>query len=49
MGLFPYGSPNDKFPSIIDNNDLSVPTTNRNLTVPRYPNGAVINANMYNF
>jgi len=49
MGLFPYGEPNDNFPSIIDNNDLPVPTTNRNLTVPRYPNGAVINANMYNF
>ena len=49
MGLFPYGKANDKFPNIIDKNDLPVPTTNRNLIVPRYPNGAVVNANMYNF
>jgi carbamoyltransferase len=49
MGLFPYGISNDKFPNIIDQNDLPVPTTNRNLIVPRYPNGAVVNANMYDF
>ena len=49
MGLFPYGKPNDSFPSITDANDLPVPTTNRNLIVPRYPNGAVVNSNMYNF
>ena len=49
MGLFPYGSSNEQFPNIVDKNDLPVPTTNRNLIVPRYPNGAVVNANMYNF
>jgi carbamoyltransferase len=49
MGLFPYGEPNDSFPNIIDKTDLPVPITNRNLIVPRYPNGAVVNANMYNF
>ena len=49
MGLFPYGAPNDAFPNIIDKNDMPVPTTNRNIIVPRYPNGAVVNANLYNF
>ena len=47
MGLFPYGKPNDSFPDIMDKNDLPVPITNRNLIVPRYPMGAVINSNMY--
>ena len=47
MGLFPYGKPNDSFPDIMDKNDLPVPITNRNLIVPRYPNGAVVNAAMY--
>ena len=49
MGLFPYGKQNDAFPKIIDDNSIPVPTTNRNLIVPRYPNGAVVNANMYSF
>jgi carbamoyltransferase len=48
MGLFPYGKPDDSFPDIMDKNDLPVPITNRNLIVPRYPNGAVVNVNMYN-
>ena len=47
MGLFPYGEPDDSFPSIMDTNDNVVPTTNRNLILPRYPNGAVVNANFY--
>jgi carbamoyltransferase len=49
MGLFPYGKENSTFPDILDNNDLPIPITNRNLIVPRYPNGAVINSNMYTF
>lgn len=49
MGLFPYGKPNEEIKNIIDENDLPIPTTNRNLIVPRYPNGAVVNASMYNF
>jgi carbamoyltransferase len=48
MGLFPYGKPDDSFPDIMDKNDLPVPITNRNLIVPRYPNGAVVNSAMYN-
>jgi carbamoyltransferase len=49
MGLFPYGKKNDAITNIIDKNDLPVPTTNRNLIVPRYPNGAVVNSAMYEF
>ena len=49
MGLFPYGKENNAFPNIVDKNDIPVPTTNRNIIVPRYPNGAVVNANLYNF
>ena len=48
MGLFPYGEANDTFPNIVDDNDLPIPITNRNLIVPRYPNGAVVNAGVYN-
>jgi carbamoyltransferase len=48
MGLFPYGKPNDSFPDIMDKTDLPVPITNRNLIVPRYPMGAVVNCNVYN-
>ena len=47
MGLFPYGKPNDAFPKIIDDNTSPVPIVNRNLILPRYPNGAVVNHNMY--
>lgn len=48
MGLFPYGKPDNSFPDIMDKNDLPVPVTNRNLIVPRYPNGAIVNSNAYN-
>jgi carbamoyltransferase len=48
MGLSPYGKPNNNIPSIIDNDvNLPYPTTNRNLIVPRYPNGAIINDELY--
>lgn len=50
MGLSPYGKVNKDIPSIIENdNTVPIPTTNRNLIVPRYPNGAVVNAGMYDF
>lgn len=50
MGLFPYGKENSLVPDIIDHsNDISVPSTNRNLIVPRYPNGAIVNAGFYKF
>ena len=46
MGLFPYGKPNDKIPPLFDKTGTHT-VTNRNLIVPRYPNGAVINADLY--
>ena len=48
MGLFPYGQPNDKFPTLFENYaNASYPMTNRNVVVPNYPNGAFINAGIY--
>jgi len=48
MGLFPYGEPTDKIPPLFDTTGTYV-SSNRNLIVPRYPNGAVINANLYEY
>ena len=48
MGLSPYGKPNNNIPKIMDyEHNLPYPTTNRNLIVPRYPNGAVVNQELY--
>ena len=46
MGLFPYGKENDKFPKLFEHTS-DYPLTNRNIVVPNYPNGAFINAGMY--
>jgi carbamoyltransferase len=48
MGLFPYGQPNDKIPSIYsDGGSGHWRTTDRNLIIPTYPNGAVVNEGRY--
>lgn len=48
MGLFPYGKPNDKIPSVFDNEgQWPTPLSNRNLFIPRYPNGAIVNETLY--
>ena len=49
MGLFPYGSQNLNIPDIYtDYNGMSDwSTTNRDLIVPTYPNGAVVNKNRF--
>ena len=47
MGLFPYGEANESIPSLFEENSIPVPTTNRNLIVPRYPNGAIVNYAIY--
>ncbi len=46
MGLFPYGKPNDKIPPLFDTSG-KYPVSNRNLIVPRYPNGAMVDFLMY--
>ena len=48
MGLFPYGKPNDKFPDIYsDGGGGDWKTTDRNLIIPTYPNGALVNQGRY--
>jgi len=50
MGLAPYGKPNKNIPPIIDDTEGSVwRTTNRNLIIPTYPNGAAIAETRYQF
>lgn len=44
MGLFPYGKPNDKIPPIYtDGGGGKWRTADRNLIIPTYPNGALVN------
>ena len=48
MGLSPYGKPNDGIPDVYtDDNGKEWVTANRNLIIPTYPNGAVVNENRY--
>ena len=46
MGLFPYGKPNDKIPNLFTKK-TTFPTSDRNVIIPRYPNGAMVNAPMF--
>jgi carbamoyltransferase len=48
MGLFPYGKPNSAIPPLFDDTSI-VPLANRNIIVPTYPNGAQVNAGLYEF
>jgi carbamoyltransferase len=48
MGLFPYGKENSNIPKLFDDTGIA-PLANRNLTVPTYPNGAVINAELFSY
>jgi carbamoyltransferase len=43
MGLFPYGKENPNIPPLFDDSGIYT-SSNRNLIVPRYPNGAMVNA-----
>jgi carbamoyltransferase len=50
MGLFPYGNSNDDIPPIFDyQSDFGAPLSNRNLFVPRYPNGSIVNEHYYSY
>lgn len=46
MGLFPYGEENDKIPNLFVTNSI-MPLSNRNLIVPNYPNGALVNSEIF--
>ena len=43
MGLFPYGTKNEKIPALFGNEGKHS-TANRQLIIPNYPNGARVNA-----
>lgn len=49
MGLFPYGKPNDNIPPIYTDGGASGKwrTSDRNLIIPTYPNGAIVNEGRY--
>ena len=47
MGLFPYGKPNDKIPPIYTDAGGMWRTSDRNLIIPTFPNGAVVNSEKY--
>ena len=49
MGLFPYGKPNDNIPKLYTDIDGKAKwkTTDRNIVVPTFPNGAMINEGRY--
>lgn len=43
MGLFPYGKPNDNIPKIYTDAGGQWRTSDRNVIIPTYPNGALVN------
>lgn len=48
MGLFPYGRANDNIPAIYtDGHGGQWRTADRNLIIPTYPNGAIVNEGRY--
>jgi carbamoyltransferase len=48
MGLFPYGGPNETLPPFFDEYaNWPTPLSNRNLFIPRYPNGSIVNESLY--
>lgn len=46
MGLFPYGKENSNIPNLFINSQVA-PISDRNVIVPRYPNGAMVNSHVY--
>lgn len=46
MGLFPYGKENKNIPELFDSTG-DYPLSNRNLIVPNYPNGALVNQGFF--
>ena len=46
MGLFPYGKKNSNIPELFTRSQVA-PISDRNVIVPRYPNGAMVNSQVY--
>ena len=50
MGLFPYGKPNEKVPQIYtDCGGNRWKSSDRNVIIPTYPNGAIVNEGRFEF
>tara|TARA_B100000959_G_scaffold270404_1_gene317193 strand:- start:62 stop:1894 length:1833 start_codon:yes stop_codon:yes gene_type:complete len=47
MGLFPYGKPNDNIPNIYTTDGGEWRTADKNVIIPTYPNGAMVNSGRY--
>jgi len=47
MGLFPYGKENKDIPSFYDKDFTHWPLVNNNWVIPKYPNGASLNEELY--
>lgn len=48
MGLFPYGEKNENVPPLFDSSS-KYPLSNRNLIIPNYPNGAIVNHLLFDY
>jgi carbamoyltransferase len=46
MGLFPYGKKNSNIPQLFTHSQVA-PISDRNVIIPRYPNGAIVNSQVY--
>lgn len=46
MGLFPYGKENSNIPPLFETHSI-MPTSNRNVIIPNYPQGAFVNFLQY--
>jgi carbamoyltransferase len=48
MGLFPYGKPNDNIPPLYTDAGGDWRSSDRNVIIPTYPNGALVNEGRFN-
>ena len=48
MGLFPYGNKNNTIPNLFDGS-AKYPLSNRNIIIPNYPNGAMVNNMIFDY
>jgi len=48
MGLFPYGKPNESIPKLFSTNS-TFPLSDKNLIIPSYPSGGIVNLFNYGY
>lgn len=44
MGLFPYGEPDERIPSLFNSKEKGFPISDRRWVIPSYPNSGIVNA-----